>query len=100
MSEHENSLTERITIRAPAGLWDRMAVAADTFGGTPSERIRLACYLHDCMGTLHWLGMPQAAEELGNDLEAAREEGQEDLKRVTAGRVRRETHHLLTRTEK
>jgi hypothetical protein len=34
-----------------------------------------------CMGTLHWLGMPQAAEELGDDLEAAREAGQEELKR-------------------
>jgi len=71
--------TQRITFRAPRGLRERMSVIGSFYGGGTSERIRLACFLHDSEATHRWLNTPEAATELGDGLQDARDEVHRDL---------------------
>lgn len=73
------SMTGRISLRAPIGLFDRMAELARLHGRGACEEIRLALYTHDCRATLRWLDTPEAAIELGDQFDATRTRLQTDL---------------------
>ena len=49
-----------ITFRAPSALYARMVQASEVYGGSPAQRIRYACMIHDAQATLVYPDSPRA----------------------------------------
>ena len=86
-------LVERVSFRAPAGLHERLATLGRVFGRGACEEIRLALSTHQCRATLRWLATPEAAQELGDRLDAARAGVLAELEALEATAFDRPTLH-------